>query len=548
MRSALLFTFCFIVSGCSADKEPKGGQELPTTREDGGTDEQGFDPDNPIDAGDGMTGKPDAGGDGDGDSAMTGCTPGAEICGDGLDNDCDELADERCGCNAGAEQPCYDGPQALAGVGQCAFGAQACVSTEEFSSWGACEGAGLPMTELCGNMLDDDCDGKSDEGCVCEPGETRPCYGGSSATRGVGACMDGALSCLAEGDEGAWSDACEGQVTPDAELCGNDVDEDCDGNLDNGCGCDTGDSDPCYSGAEATRGVGACEDGTRTCEVSDGVATWSGCEGDVTPATEVCGNEVDEDCDGELDNDCSELACPADITVPAGDIAALLATGSGVSNYAFTITAGPAGGAATAIWGGLVSSSPSAQLTPIIVGEYTVQITALNGAGDPLSCSFRVTALPHGLRVQLYWDGNGDVDLHLLNPMATRWSLAPNDTFYQNRTSTWGAALDVDNVTANGPENITVDDPVVGTTYTIGVHHFARATGRIASVSVFCGDTTSTTPQQTWTSRPLMGTEMGLCMANDFWRVARITFTSPSACTIEPIDTYFSAIDSCMGL
>jgi hypothetical protein len=535
------------------DKEPIGTEKSPMTGEDGGTDEQSIDPDNPVvDAGNQTgLGKPDAGGgdgDGDGDNSTTGCTAGREICGDGLDNDCDELADERCGCDDGEEQPCYDGPQELAGVGLCVFGAQACLAGEELTTWGACEGAQAPVTELCGNELDDDCDGKSDEGCVCDVGELRPCYGGASDTRDVGACEDGMLTCIEQGDEGAWSDECVGEVTPDTELCGNDVDEDCDGDLDNGCACDPGTSEPCYSGLEATRGVGACEDGMRTCAVSDGVATWGGCEGDTTPETEICGNDVDEDCDDELDNDCSELACPADMTVPAGDIALLTATGSGVGNYSFTITDGPEGGAATAIWAGLSGSSPSAQLTPIIVGQYTVQIAALNGAGDPLSCSFHVTALPHGLRVQLYWDGEGDVDLHLLNAAATRWSIAPDDTFYQNRMSTWGAALDVDNVTANGPENITVDNPVIGMTYTIGVHHFARAAGRIATVNVFCGDTSSTTPQQTWVSRPLMGTEMGLCMATDFWRVARVTFTSLSTCTIEPIDTYFSAIDACMSL
>ncbi len=57
--------------------------------------------------------------------------------------------------------------------------------------------------------------------------------------------------------------------------------------------------------------------------------------------------------------------------------------------------------------------------------------------------------------------------------------------------------------------------------------------------------TTSTVPTATFTSRALAGTAAGDCTANDFWTVARVTFTSPSTCTVTPIDTYRASSAAC---
>jgi hypothetical protein len=81
-----------------------------------------------------------------------------------LDDDDDGSVDEGCGCSAGAEQPCYDGPAELAGVGACTMGTQACAN-DEVSGWGACTGSGQPAAEQCNNSIDDDCDGQVDEDC-----------------------------------------------------------------------------------------------------------------------------------------------------------------------------------------------------------------------------------------------------------------------------------------------------------------------------------------------------------------------------------------------
>ncbi len=59
-------------------------------------------------------------------------------------------------------------------------------------------------------------------------------------------------------------------------------------------------SQPCYSGAPATRHVGVCKDGTQTCTGALGA-----CGGDVLPALlENCFNPDDDDCNGTVNNGC----------------------------------------------------------------------------------------------------------------------------------------------------------------------------------------------------------------------------------------------------
>jgi hypothetical protein len=61
---------------------------------------------------------------------------------------------------------------------------------------------------------------------VCKPGTTAKCYGGPAGTAGVGACAAGTQICDADG---LGYGSCSGAVVPETEICGNGVDEDCDG-------------------------------------------------------------------------------------------------------------------------------------------------------------------------------------------------------------------------------------------------------------------------------------------------------------------------------
>ncbi len=78
----------------------------------------------------------------------------------------------------------------------------------------------VPIKEICDNQ-DNDSDGVKDN-------FTEPCYEGMPASsKGKGPCVGGTRTCT----DGEWGD-CNGDITPQPETCGNDIDDDCDGAVD----------------------------------------------------------------------------------------------------------------------------------------------------------------------------------------------------------------------------------------------------------------------------------------------------------------------------
>ena len=250
---------------------------------------------------------------GEKDEECTGCVPSAEVCGDSLDNDCDGIVDDGCVCAPGATTACYDGPGGTAGVGTCAAGTMTCAA--DGMSYGACTGAVEPTADLCGDGLDNDCDGVVDDGCVCAPGATAACYDGPAGTEGVGVCAAGTMTCVADG---SGYGACGGSVGPSAETCGDGLDNDCDGTVDEGCVCTPGTAAACYDGPAGTDGVGTCAPGSMSC---NGTGTsYGACTGSIGPVADLCGDGLDNNCDGVVDETCvcapsSTSAC---YTGPAG--------------------------------------------------------------------------------------------------------------------------------------------------------------------------------------------------------------------------------------
>ena len=94
----------------------------------------------------------------------------AEACDNGLDDDGDGFVDEECTCERGEVQVCYGGAASRAGLGACLLGQQVCGGVGEFSVWGVCTGWVAPSVEICGDGIDQDCDGL-DSSCTSTCGD-----------------------------------------------------------------------------------------------------------------------------------------------------------------------------------------------------------------------------------------------------------------------------------------------------------------------------------------------------------------------------------------
>ena len=189
--------------------------------------------------------------------------PGDEVCND-IDDDCDGESDEELGL----------GDACIAGIGVCATpGVQICGLAGDV----VCDvGAGPAGLEVC-NDLDDDCDGDADEGLGL----------GDDCSIGQGVCAaQGSTICAQDG--GTQCDAVEGEAGQ--EIC-NGLDDDCDGNTDEGFGL----GDACDEGVGACNAAGTTICGPQGDAICDAVV---GQPADV----EAC-NGADDDCDGTTDED-----------------------------------------------------------------------------------------------------------------------------------------------------------------------------------------------------------------------------------------------------
>ncbi|MBN1503111.1 hypothetical protein JW930_06200 [Candidatus Woesearchaeota archaeon] len=257
----------------------------------------------------------------------------------GNDNDCDTqiTVDEGCPC-----YPVLSTRKCGTNIGECEYGVQTCLDdgdNDQNGYWSECEGGIAPIPELCGedglgDGKDNDCDGRTDEGCSAVP--VIPCEEDEE-------CVDKLICITAIGyDTPICCDnfcICGGTESYQYEYtCSDEFDNDCDSYtdcFDSSCYnapnclnkhlcsdgvCEDYDCDYCedYGDCDASYceggggGGGGGRRKTRECDYDKDGYRKEICGGDdcndnnpnIHPgAQEIC-NGVDDDCDGKVDEGC----------------------------------------------------------------------------------------------------------------------------------------------------------------------------------------------------------------------------------------------------
>ncbi|HMR04602.1 MAG TPA: MopE-related protein, partial [Polyangiaceae bacterium] len=85
----------------------------------------------------------------------------------------------------GSSQSCYSGASSTKGVGACKADVHVCTARD----WGPCSGEVTPKKEVC-DKVDNDCDGKADEGDACCSSScvSRDACGSDGCGGGCGSC------------------------------------------------------------------------------------------------------------------------------------------------------------------------------------------------------------------------------------------------------------------------------------------------------------------------------------------------------------------------
>ena len=242
---------------------------------------------------------------------------------------------------------------------------------------------------------------------ACSAGVTTDASGGSGGgeTTTKPTASSGFVDSVAStGVGGSPQNPCGTQCGP-TELCDGvhkGLDDNCDGQVDEGCPCSPGEAESCFKGDPSFIGNAGCFPGTQHCSEN---GTWSGCIGGNHPTD-------DPPCFSADPQGCHPIS-----SVPF----ATAALADGCGNFDDNADAGSSDWSIACPPGVTPCPTPDAtgHVQLISSGEYNVTYTK-NVGGTPEQCTYPVYVGAPGLRVELSWEfGNTDLDLHMHEPGTT---------------------------------------------------------------------------------------------------------------------------------